>query len=79
MKVKYKDIKHDMFLNCAVALETAIKYYDGEIDKQFLNKIAETTVENFQEFYEIDMRKSVMVEDMRWYLKGKLFILEEQE
>ena len=79
MKISYKQIKENIKHNCSISLETAIKYYDGEIDTQFLNKIAKTTVEGFQEFYEIDMRKSVMVGDMKHYLKDCLRMHETRE
>lgn len=77
MKVKYEDIRHDMFLNCKAALKTALKY-DREIDKELLKGIAKRTVGAFMEFYEIDNTKYKMERDMWWYLKGKLSISEEE-
>lgn len=77
MKVKYEHIRHDMFLNCKVALETAIKYYGREIDKQFLKRIAKRTVGDFMEFYEIDNSRYKMERDMLWYLIGKLSIFSD--
>ena len=79
MKVKYEDIQYNMFHYSAIALETAIKYYDREIDTQFLKRIAKTTVEAFLEFYEIDNKKSAMEKDMRQYLKVKLYVMENKQ